>query len=148
MPHTRKISRAYPMVFTYWRPIKSWRTEAGMCPWFFGTLPVTETSYCKVLSVPFACVGSGDPVRVLHLYTTNTLDTLWSIYCWGICTTCHYQFYCAMLKPYALRLPTAMCVWVWLCLSVTAHRTVLWGALYTACVDASRMVFWDCSVLR
>ena len=28
------------------------------------------------LSVPFACVGSGDPVRVLHLYTTNTLDTL------------------------------------------------------------------------
>ena len=21
-----------------------------------------------------ACVGSGDPVRVLHLYTTNTLD--------------------------------------------------------------------------
>ena len=30
----------------------------------------------KGLSVPFACVGSGDPVRVLCLYTTNTLDTL------------------------------------------------------------------------
>ena len=28
------------------------------------------------LSIPFACEGSGDPVRVLHLYTTNTLDTL------------------------------------------------------------------------
>ena len=28
------------------------------------------------LSVPFACVGSGDPVRVLHLYTINTLDIL------------------------------------------------------------------------
>ena len=40
------------------------------------------------LSVPFACVGSGDPVRVLRLYTTNTLDILWSIYCWDICTTC------------------------------------------------------------
>ena len=26
------------------------------------------------LSVPFACIGSGDPVRVLHLYTMNTLD--------------------------------------------------------------------------
>ena len=26
------------------------------------------------LSVPFACVGSGDPVRVLRLYTTSTLD--------------------------------------------------------------------------
>ena len=23
---------------------------------------------------PIACVGSGDPVTVLHLYTTNTLD--------------------------------------------------------------------------
>ena len=33
------------------------------------------------LSVPFACVGSSDPVRVLRLYTTNTLDTLLSIYC-------------------------------------------------------------------
>ena len=36
---------------------------------------------CKVyimqgLSIPFACIGSGDPVRVLRLYTTNTLDTL------------------------------------------------------------------------
>ena len=28
------------------------------------------------LFVPFACVGSGDPVRVLCLYTRNTLDTL------------------------------------------------------------------------
>ena len=26
------------------------------------------------LFVPFACVGSGDPVRVLRLYTMNTLD--------------------------------------------------------------------------
>ena len=28
------------------------------------------------LSVLIACIGSSDPVRVLHLYTTNTLDTL------------------------------------------------------------------------
>ena len=28
------------------------------------------------LFIPFPCVGSGDPPRVLHLYTTNTLDTL------------------------------------------------------------------------
>ena len=33
-------------------------------------------------------------------------------------------------------------------LSVKCCRTVLCGALYTACVDASRMVFWDRSVLR
>ena len=29
----------------------------------------------------FACVGSSDPVRVLCLYTTNTLDEVCSIYC-------------------------------------------------------------------
>ena len=28
------------------------------------------------LSIPFASVGSGDPVRVLRLYTANTLDIL------------------------------------------------------------------------
>ena len=28
-----------------------------------------------------ACVGSGDPVRVLRLYTTITLDEVCSIYC-------------------------------------------------------------------
>ena len=35
-----------------------------------------EACVMQGLSVPFACVGSGDPVRVLGLYTTNTLDTL------------------------------------------------------------------------
>ena len=43
---------------------------------------------------PVARVGSGDPVRVLHLYTTNTLDEVCSIYCWDICTTCRYQSMC------------------------------------------------------
>ena len=128
-------------------------------------LPQTEADFfnekglLKVqgLSVPFACVGSGDPVRVLRLYTTNTLDIFWSIYYWGICTTCRYWFYCAVLKPYALRLPTttattgqltSRCVCVWLWVHRTVSRTVLCRALYTACVDASRTVFWDRSVLR
>ena len=77
------------------------------------------------------------------------------IYYWGICTTCRYRFYCVMLKPYALRLPTAatMCTVSLLllfscCCSSALSRTVLCGALYTACVDASRTVFWDHSVLR
>ena len=40
-------------------------------------------------------VGSSDPVRVLRLlHTTNTLDTLWSIYYWDICTTCRYRTTC------------------------------------------------------
>ena len=30
---------------------------------------------------PVAHVGSGDPVRVLRLYTTNTLDEAFNIYC-------------------------------------------------------------------
>ena len=34
------------------------------------------SSRMQGLSVPFACVGSSDPVRVLRLYTTNTLDVL------------------------------------------------------------------------
>ena len=100
------------------------------------------------LSVPFACVGSSDPVRVLRMYTRNTLDIFWSIYYWGICTTCRYRFYCVVLKPYALRLPTATATagqlpWV----SFLTLRTVLCGALYTACVDASRTVFWDRSLI-
>ena len=108
------------------------------------------------LSVSFACVGSGNPVRVLRLYTANTLDIFWSIYYWGICTTCRYQFYCVVLKPYALRLPTAtatagqltsLCVCVWHLVWRWVSHTVLCGALYTACVDASRTVFWDRSVL-
>ena len=63
--------------------------------WFKKIFKVNFVYYLIVqgLSVPFACVGSGDPVRVLCLYTTNTLDTLWSIYCWDICTTCRYRIY-------------------------------------------------------
>ena len=34
------------------------------------------TLYMQGLSIPFACIGSGDPVRVLRLYTMNTLDIL------------------------------------------------------------------------
>ena len=118
-----------------------------------------EAELMQGLSVPFACVGSGDPVRVLRLYTTNTLDIFWSIYWWGICTTCRYRFYCVVLKPYTLRLPTAtatagqltsLCVcvrhWVWRWVWRWVSRTVLCGALYTACVDASRTVFWDRSL--
>ena len=36
---------------------------------------------CKVYIHPVAHVGSGDPVRVLRLYTTITLDEVCSIYC-------------------------------------------------------------------
>ena len=36
---------------------------------------------CARFIHPVAHVGSGDPVRVLRLYTTNTLDEVCSIYC-------------------------------------------------------------------
>ena len=60
---------------------------------------------------------------------------------------------CYVLKPYALRLPTGRCSLVkyWpatallLCVAnaLLLCHTVLCGDLYTACVDASRTVFWD-----
>ena len=87
------------------------------------------------LFVPFACIGSGDPVRVLRLYTTNTLDTLWSIYCWDICTTCRYRSYVLLylLIPLACANP-----WAWLTLALYCAVSYI-----AACVDVSRTVFRD-----
>ena len=101
------------------------------------------------LFVPLAHVGSGDPVRVLRLYTMNTLDTLWSIYCWDICTTCCYQIY--VLLYWLLRSRRSLLTDCLsrgndsVCLSITLYCAVLYIA---ACVDISRMVFRDCSVLH
>ena len=62
-----------------------------------------------------------------------------------------------MLKPYTLRLLTATATVARPRATATTDsnanmllrpRTVLCGALYTACVDASRMVLSDRSVLR
>ena len=111
------------------------------------------------LSVPFACVGSGDPVRVLRPYTTNTLDVLLKhlllrhmynlplpillCYAQALCSETSYC-YCDRVTPSACvsRDPVPLSVCVSVC------HTVLCGALYTACVDASGTVFWDRSVLR
>ena len=99
------------------------------------------------LFIRFLCVGSGDPVRVLHLYTMNTLDTLWSIYCWDICKTCHYWICVLLAQPLQL--------WDFLLLIriplkhlVKCAPTLYCVVTYIyACVDASRTVFWDRSVL-
>ena len=62
------------------------------------------------LSIPFACVGSGDPVRVLHLYTTNTLDILLKhLLLRHMYNLLLPMLICYVLKPYALRLPTGGC---------------------------------------
>ena len=108
------------------------------------------------LSVPFACVGSGDPVRVLRLYTTNTLDVLLKhlllrhmynlplpiLMCFAQALRSETS-YC-----YGDRVTLSACVRETLNVSECVCRTVLCGALYTACVDASGTVFWDRSVLR
>ena len=111
------------------------------------------------LSVPFACIGSGDPVRVLHLYTTNTLDVLLK----HLLLRHMYNLPLPILLCYAQalrsetsycyrdRVTPSACVQVTLCecrVRIPIPHTVLCGALYTTCVDASRMVFWDRSVLR
>ena len=48
----------------------------SICVWFNLLVKWNYHKTVQGLFVPFACVGSGDPVRVLHLYTTNTLDTI------------------------------------------------------------------------
>ena len=50
---------------------------------------------------------------------------------------------CYALEPHAATLGKLMLI-----LHGTDSHTVLCDALYTACVDASRMVFWDRSVLH
>ena len=131
-----------------------WKVWAYKCPiqwlnvYIYYSCLQNQIWKVRGLSIMFACVGSGDPVRVLRLYTMNTLDTLWSIYCWDICTTCHYWTYVLLLKPYALRTPTMMCVlWLEACWQM---RSTLYCVVsfIAACVDASRMIFWDHSVLR
>ena len=77
-------------------------------------------------------IGSGDPVRVLRLlHTTNTLDTLWSIYCWDICTTCCYRTTCystgwSIISGQLLLREWLVSKWAkW----VNELRTVLYGGL-------------------
>ena len=99
---------------------------------------------------PVARVGSGDPVRVLRLYTTNTLDEVCSIYCWDICTTCRYRSTCYSTGTSG---PTALSVCSQLCLSGFWPPTsdlVLYCTMpfIATCVDAIGTVFWDRPVLR
>ena len=53
--------------------------------------------------VPFARVGSGDPVRVLRLFHNKYSGYSWIVYCRWLCTTCHYQSYV---------LTTTGCLWL------------------------------------
>ena len=98
---------------------------------------------------PVACIGSGDPVRVLCLYTTITLDEVCSVYCWVICTTCHYQSMCYSTCTSG---PTMLSVCSRLCLvanCLTGRLASVYLVLYctmsfiATCVDAIGTVFWD-----
>ena len=112
---------------------------------------------CKGFIRLVARVGSGDPVRVLRLYTTNTLDEVCSIYCWDICTTCRYRSTCYSTGTSG---PTALSVCSRLCLVANCYLLsaicyllsaicYLLSALYctvpfiATCVDAIGTVFWD-----
>ena len=55
--------------------------------------PAMSWWFVQGLFVPFACVGSGDPARVLLLLHNKYTGYNWSIYCWDICTTCRYRIY-------------------------------------------------------
>ena len=66
----------------------------------------------------------------------------------ALCSETSYCYrYCwstdaASLPSLSLSLSVCLC----LCLCLCVSHTVLCGALYTTCVDASRMVFWDRSL--
>ena len=118
--------------------------------WWF-SLQNMQLILCKCFICLVACVGSGDPVRVLRLYTTITLDEVCSIYCWDICTTCRYRSTCYSTCASG---PTALSVCSRLCL-VTNCSTENWALIMyctmpfiATCVDAIGMVFWDRPVLR
>ena len=103
--------------------------------WLFFTEQVF--TFAKVLIRLVACIGSGDPVRVLRLYTTNTLDEVCSIYCWDICTTCRYRSTCystGTSGPTALSVCSRLCLVancsLWLSV-LLCSRTVLYDAFYS-----------------
>ena len=128
---------------------------ASSVSWLLWTEPTGWILHqlCKGFIRLVACIGSGDPVRVLHLYTTITLDEVCSIYCWDICTTCRYQSMCYSTGASGL---TALSVCSRLCL-VANCSTKNWARLLTrmapvlyctmpfiaTCVDAIGTVFWD-----
>ena len=123
---------------------------ASSVSWLLWTEPTGWILHqlCKVFIRPVARVGSGDPVRVLRLYTTNTLDEVCSIYCWDICTTCRYRSTCystGTSGPTALSVCSRLCLVAncslssdWLtarsltrCSLLLSSRTVLYGAFYS-----------------
>ena len=86
------------------------------------------------LFVPFACLGSGDPVRALRLYTTNTLDTIEAFFA---------ETYIQLVTTEAMCCSTS-----WSALTTTTRATCVTDfALFcaapyiVACVDVSRTVF-------
>ena len=87
------------------------------------------------LSVLFACIGSGDSVRVLRLYTTNTLDILLK----HLLLRHMYNF--AATEANVLR-AQALGLWDFLLTPNYCSRTVLWGALYTVQSSVSQGKLW------
>ena len=93
----------------------------------------TNSAECRCFIRLVARVGSGDPVRVLRLYTMITLDEVCSIYCWDICTTCRYRSTCystCASGPTALSVCSRLCPTKNWALSLYS-RTVLYDAFYS-----------------
>ena len=103
--------------------------------------------YMQGLFVPFACIGSGDPVRVFtsvhNEYTGYTLKHLllrhmYNLSLPNLCATCSSLVTLRLptVDPYSAEVPGEM-----------RSHTVLCDGL-CACVDASRTVFWDRSHIQ
>ena len=117
-----------------YQPVIQWEVS---CSSLVHDIPCGCEGFIRLI----ACVGSGDPVRVLRLYTTNTLDEVCSIYCWDICTTCRYRSTCystGASGPTVLSVCSRLCLVAncscWMLLLTAEYccsRTVLYGAFYS-----------------
>ena len=141
----QRLKKTFSLTFTY---ISSYLHRCCL---------ILGCARCTCFIRPVARIGSGDPVRVLRLYTMITLDEVCSVYCWDICTTCRYQSMCystCVSGPTALSVcsrlcPTKNCAWLtllWMCECVCPVLYCTMPFIAT-CVDAIGMVFWDRPVL-
>ena len=74
------------------------------------------------LFVPFTCIGSGDPVRVLHLFHNKYTGYNWSIYCWD-----YVQLVATKSNVLLYLLPISMQLLCCLSGKCTLYCTVWWS---------------------
>ena len=121
--------RTAQLSFTSLKWRASWSSEAMI----HDLLITGSQSYAR-----FICTVCTRRIRWSCCYTTNTLDTLWRIYCWDICTTCRYRIYVLLYwRMCSGKVLSTKC-------SMQLPLTLYCVVPYIApCVDVSELYFRD-----